>query len=66
MSLPVHMTPVNFCTRCGSTYTQPGTCNCYAPQNIRIFTTGGTYDPCALCQQPCGNTACPKATRVTA
>jgi hypothetical protein len=21
---------MNFCTRCGSLYSQPGTCNCYA------------------------------------
>lgn len=22
---------MNYCTKCGSLYTQPGTCNCFAP-----------------------------------
>lgn len=43
---------MNFCTKCGSMYSKPGTCNCYAeaspPAGIRPFypwDTGPNWTP---------------------
>jgi len=30
---------MNYCTKCGSIYTQPGTCNCFAPQPMQPVPT---------------------------
>ena len=34
------MSGVNHCLDCNSTYTQPGTCNCFAPGGKRALTVG--------------------------
>lgn len=28
---------MNYCTKCQSIYSQPGTCNCYAPVRVTIW-----------------------------
>jgi hypothetical protein len=64
---------MNYCTRCQSTYSQPGTCNCFAPQNVKIETSGAPFagDPFVMeyrcpgcCKQCCDHstTGCPVLT----
>lgn len=57
VQMGMNMTNMNFCTKCGSYYIVPGTCNCYAVPPKPITTT----DPTAGC--PCrpengGNGVC--------
>ncbi len=58
---------MNYCTKCHCVFTQPGTCNCFAPMRV---TSGYHVIACSGCQRiPCdgSSTACtpPVTTRIT-
>jgi hypothetical protein len=60
---------MNYCTKCQSLYAAPGTCNCYAPQNMKVWTSGGEdFDSCNECIRAggvCQKTVCPKTITFT-
>lgn len=43
---------MNYCTKCESFYSQPGTCNCYAPPPVTITTVGvPDVRQCPVCRR---------------
>ena len=36
---------MNFCTRCGSLYSKPGTCNCYAHRHVEVPGPTQPFNP---------------------
>lgn len=54
--------PMNYCTRCGSYYTQPGTCNCFA--GPRTISVPFAQTECAACRDS-GICGCYKSGTIT-